>query len=146
MTKNNIKFLSYFLLFSILFFNCNVDYDIEEVAPQEHLTSEHNHDHTDEDACPECDSEHNHDHTDEEEGPDFAPPLTESENTDITEQVEDSHAGHNHAAGARNHGTQWFFNQPWAAPFIWPKLLRDALIFLVLAVVLFIITARKGKK
>ncbi len=92
MTRNNIKFLSYFLLFSILFFNCKTDYDIKEIAPPEFLSSEH-------------------DHTNEEVSPDFAPPLTESENTDITEQVEDSHAGHNHAAGARNHGTNIFVSK-----------------------------------
>ena len=150
MIINNKKFLSYFLLFSILFLNCKVDYDIDEIAPQEHLNSEHNnehnhehnHEHTDEEECPECNSEH----TDEDVCPECDSVQLDSEDVNITEQVDDSHSGHNHAAGARNHGTEWFFNQPWAAPFIWPKLFRDALIFLALAVVLFVVTARKGKK
>ena len=188
MIINNKKFLSYFLLFSILFLNCKVDYDIDEIAPQEHLNSEHNNEHnnehnhehtdeeecpecnsehTDEDVCPECDSEqehthehlegeectecdseqeHTHEHVEGEECTECDSEQLDSEDVNITEQVDDSHSGHNHAEGARNHGTEWFFNQPWAAPFIWPKLFRDALIFLGLAVALFIITARKGKK
>lgn len=124
-------------MLSMLFFNCKVDYDIEEIAPQEHLDSdhtehehEHEHEHLDEEDCPECISEH----------------MEGEESVDVNEQMEDSHAGHNHDAGARNHGTQWFFNQPWAAPFIWGKLFRDSLVFLGLAIALFIFTAKKGKK
>ena len=139
MINNKKKFLSYFLLLSLLFINCNLDYDIEEVAPAEHLSSEHDHDHSDEHAdkeeCPECDSTNDHDHI-----------TADMDEEHITEEVDDSHAGHNHAEGARNHGTEWFFNQLWAAPFIWGKLFRDSLIYLVLAIALFIFTARKRNK
>lgn len=47
-----------------------------------------------------------------------------------------------HDAGERNHGTGWFFNQPWAATFIWSKILRDAVILLVLAVVVLLVSDR----
>lgn len=114
------------LLFALLVFaSCQTDYDVAEVAPSEHLDVEHpaGPEQAEDETCEECDSEHS-----------------------IDEQVEDSHAGHNHAQGSRNHGTQWFFNQPWAAPFIWGKLFRDAAIFLVLAVAVFIISGRKRRK
>lgn len=114
------------LLFMLLFSTaCRTDYDIAEVAPSVHLDEEH---HT-ADEHAECED---HEESDSEHA--------------VDEHVEESHAGHNHAVGSRNHGTQWFFNQPWAAPFIWGKLFRDAAIFLVLAAAVFIISGRKRKK
>ncbi len=118
--------LSISLLFTLLVFTaCRTDYDVAEVAPSEHLDEEHHA----EDEHAECE------HSEE----------SDSEHS-IDEQVEESHAGHDHAERTRNHGTQWFFNQPWAAPFIWGKLFRDAAIFLALAVAIFIISGRKRKK
>lgn len=35
---------------------------------------------------------------------------------------------HRHPAGERNHGTEWFFNQPWATPERWRFLARDSLV------------------
>lgn len=50
-----------------------------------------------------------------------------------------------HAPGQRNMSTAWFFNQPWAATFIWGKIVRDSLLLLVLAfVIIFITRPRKG--
>jgi hypothetical protein len=49
---------------------------------------------------------------------------------------------HIHDAGERNHGTGWFFNQPWAATFIWSKIVRDAVILLILAAVVLVISDR----
>lgn len=127
---------SVLLLFVLLVSSaCTTDYDIAEVAPEEHLNSD----------------------SDEHAGHDHAPgePCTESEHADITsnhetstidEEREAAHSGHAHGAGNRNHGTQWFFNQPWAAPFIWGKLLRDSLIFLILAVGIFLLTGGRRKR
>jgi hypothetical protein len=87
------------------------DYDIGEVAPEDHLTGEagqHEHDHHHEHA----DGHHEHD----EAG------LSGS-----------AGSRHVHEAGVRNHGTEWFFNQPWAARFIWGKLARDSAVLLLLA-------------
>jgi len=109
---------------ALLFFTgCRADYDIEEVAPADFLESSVHEEHAHEEAAAE-----------------------EADSSRVDEHVEESHAGHVHGAGARNHGTQWFFNQPWAAPFIWGKLVRDALIFLLVAVIVFVVTGRrKGK-
>lgn len=120
MTKQILSILLPFAL--LLLAGCQTDYDIADVAPGEHLESGGHSDH----------------HEDAVTG--------HGEEPDVEHHMEDLHAGHAHGAGGRNHGTQWFFNQPWAAPFIWNKLLRDALIFLALAVSIFLITARKWKK
>lgn len=115
------RFILFISLVLLAFVGCRTDYDIADVAPAEFLES----------------GEHHHDeHTDGETGDEHS----------IDEHVEASHAGHNHAAGTRNHGTQWFFNQPWAAPFIWRKLFRDAVVFLALAIAIFFITGRKRKR
>ncbi len=115
----------------LLFTGCQTDYDITDVAPADFLDSE-------EHAPHDCDIDHDHsDGECEEESPEELP---------LDDHVEDSHAGHDHAPGTRNHGTQWFFNQPWAAPFIWKKLFRDGGIFLALAVAVFFISGRRRKK
>ncbi len=123
----NLAFLLLFIL--LTFTSCQTDFDIEEVAPVEHLESaEHeDHNHSEGEDCSECDAE-------------------DSEHISIDDQVEESHSGHEHASGARNHGTEWFFNQPWAAPFIWNKLIRDGLIFLVLAVAIFLFSGKWKKR
>jgi len=73
-----------------------IDYDIEDVAPAEHLSGEEEHLYI--------------------------------------------HAGvHMHESGVRNHGTEWFFNKPWAASFVWGKMLRDTIVLLLLATGLFLI-------
>jgi len=112
-----------FILSLLCFAGCATDYDVAEVAPEEHLDQEHHH--SDVETCEDCEDDH---------GGSSEEPHHEGDS---------SPSGHNHGSGVRNHGTQWFFNQPWAAPFIWSKLLRDGLIFLLLAVLLFLITGRK---
>ncbi len=128
-----IKYAFLITITLLSFSGCRSDYDISEVAPADFLESgenqEHVHEGTDEEATAERD---NHGQTGDENS--------------IDEHVEASHAGHNHAAGARNHGTQWFFNQPWAAPFIWGKLFRDSAIFLGLAVAIFFFSSRKRRQ
>lgn len=103
------------LLGIILAVSCRTDYDIEEVASDQYLGRDHTHS----DSCQVCGEEEigEHDHHHEEE-------------------VEHDLAGserHVHGAGERNHGTEWFFNQPWAATFIWGKMIRDSVILIVLA-------------
>lgn len=110
----------FLLLFLLLPAGCRTDYDIEEVAPSEHLDEEQAHD----------DHDHlleEHDHEDEDAG------LTGSDR-------------HVHESGERNHGTEWFFNQPWAASFIWGKMLRDSLILLVLAAAITILSGRRSRQ
>ncbi|PIE51987.1 hypothetical protein CSA37_08940 [Candidatus Fermentibacteria bacterium] len=177
---------------------CRIDYDVEEVAPAEHLESGHSHNHSSEEqtetlhehdhesgTCEECGDHSSHDdfdaaheeHYNHEHEPYSSESCREHDRNDEFEalQAGDSHdhndectceacsghsngvheeqheefssgpSGHLHASGDRNHGTQWFFNQPWAAPFIWSKLLRDGAIFLVLSVVLFFLTRRKNR-
>jgi hypothetical protein len=122
--------MKYLVLLSVCFLflaGCfdRLDYDIEEVAPAEFLSTEDEHDH---ETC--TIDEHDHDH--QEAGQ--AAPL------DSTTLTETHDMGvHLHDAGVRNHGTQWFFNQPWAASFVWDKMLRDSIILLVLAVSVFFI-------
>ncbi len=125
MTRLSLTLL--FVFASLVFTGCRTDYDIADVAPEEHLDSEEHagHDHALGEPCEEIDNEHEH---------------------SVDEQVEDSHAGHQHSTGDRNHGTQWFFNQPWAAPFIWKKLFRDAVIFLALAAVIFLIGGQRRRR
>ncbi len=137
-----------FSLIMLLFTGCRTDYDISEVAPQDFLDSESHadHDHAPGEACTHEEVLLDEHVEDPHAGHDHAPGEPCNNEESIGEHVEDSHAGHNHAAGTRNHGTQWFFNQPWAAPFIWGKLFRDGAIFLTLGIVIFIITGRRRRK
>ncbi|MCK5840685.1 MAG: hypothetical protein KAH31_00845 [Candidatus Sabulitectum sp.] len=132
--------IRYVFLFTIVFLSfsgCRTDYDIADVAPVEFLDSGENHEHLHEHSDNETPGEHDHNgHTD----------VKTVDEHSIDEHVEASHAGHDHASGTRNHGTQWFFNQPWAAPFIWGKLFRDSVIFLGLAVAVFFFSNRKRRK
>jgi hypothetical protein len=94
------------LLLSALLAGCGerIDYDAAEVAPEEHMYGP---------------GEHAHHHHAGHPG-ESAEEMTGAR-------------GHVHAAGVRNHGTVWFFNQPWAARFIWGKMLRDSAILVALA-------------
>jgi hypothetical protein len=117
-----------FALAVILLSACRTDYDIEEVASQEFL----GHDHAHEDSCEICGeegaTEGEHDHRESEDVHDPA----ESER-------------HVHEAGVRNHGTEWFFNQPWAASFIWGKMVRDSVILVILAAAVTILSGCRRK-
>ena len=53
---------------------------------------------------------------------------------------------HLHGEGVRNHGTEWFFNQPWAASFVWGKMLRDSVILILLAAGLLLLPRIRGKR
>ncbi|NLP04981.1 hypothetical protein GX411_03380 [Candidatus Fermentibacteria bacterium] len=94
------------------------DFDIAEIAPAEHLGEADIHGHSGEEA-------HGHDHG--------AAGETET-------------GMHIHPAGSRNHGTQWFFNQPWAAPFVWGKMLRDTLVLAALSVTLAVSSSRRRSR
>jgi hypothetical protein len=121
-----MKLIPVLTLFTLLCFaGCIEDYDIADVAPEEYQDQEHHHDNGD--TSEECGEE------------------PEETGEELQNAGHSSPSGHNHAAGVRNHGTQWFFNQPWAAPFIWSKLVRDGVIFLVLAGMIFFITGRKRR-
>jgi len=102
-----------------------IDYDIEEVAPEDYLRGEEEHLHGEEEHHDECcDDVH-----------------------DETSELEGLHAGvHMHESGVRNHGTEWFFNQPWAASFVWGKMLRDTIVLLFLATALFLIPRIRSRK
>ncbi len=120
---------------------CKADYDIEEVAPPEHLGTDH-HDELDE--CEHEDAEHvESDHEHEAETAEPGSVHEESHEIDVSE-ISGSNR-HVHDAGQRNHGTGWFFNQPWAASFIWGKMLRDSLILLVLAAVILFVSGYRRK-
>jgi len=100
----------------------SINYDIEEVAPAAYLSGE-------DDAC--TDPSHHHEEGEEGHGGDE---HGEEAGHGDESVIDDHPAGmHIHGTGVRNHGTQWFFNQPWAASFVWGKMLRDGIILLVLA-------------
>ncbi|NOQ23442.1 MAG: hypothetical protein GQ565_12455 [Candidatus Aegiribacteria sp.] len=126
----------------LLLLACKADYDIEEVTPPEHTGTDHHDEHD------ECEHEHpehvesSHEH--ETEAAEPASVHEESHEHDVLE-MSGSHR-HVHAAGEKNHGTGWFFNQPWAASFIWGKMLRDALILLVLSAVILFLSKYRRKR
>ena len=114
---------------------CRTDYDIEEVATPHQLGTDHN------DDCDECEHEDaEHVHTDHEHDMDISENDLLHEDSDVHNvSVLSGTDRHVHDAGQRNHGTGWFFNQPWAASFIWGKMVRDSVILLILsAVMLFV--------
>lgn len=94
------------------------DFDVSEVAPAEHLGEADLHGHS-------ADEAHEHDHGAEGE-------------TDT--------GMHIHPAGSRNHGTRWFFNQPWAAPFVWGKMIRDTLVLAALSIALVVASSRRWSR
>ncbi len=111
---------------------CMADYDIAEVASPEHIGSAH-HEETDEcmDECETHAAEHAHEHEDTHDNGFSAAAGSDR---------------HVHSAGERNHGTEWFFNQPWAASFIWGKILRDSIILLLLAAAILFVSGYRKKR
>ncbi|MCK4506747.1 MAG: hypothetical protein KAW14_14115 [Candidatus Aegiribacteria sp.] len=115
-----MKYLALIILLTLISLTgCRTDYDIEEVAPPEHLGGIHEHDH----AVAETEEHHEHD--------------------DAAISGSNRHV---HEAGARNHGTEWFFNQPWAARFIWSKMIRDTVILAVLAAIILLTSRYRLRK
>ena len=119
-----MKSAKLFLILAVLLFcGCLKDYDVEEVAPADFLGE----------AC---------DHDDHHHGEAETP----ADDDDEMHSAHDSGPSHHeHDAGERNHGTQWFFNQPWAAPLIWGKLTRDGAMLLGLAVMIILVSGRKKR-
>jgi len=131
-----------FLLVPLLFGGCmdRIDYDVEEVADQGHLRGS--------------------DRIIEQEPPDTlsanpsgrynATFLCVSDNSQTEAEGEESipteSTLHEHDAGQRNHGTEWLFNQPWAASFIWPKMARDTVILIVLAAAVLTLSNILGRR
>ncbi len=116
MKHNSIFILSLLIL---LFTSCKLaDYDVEEVASDAHMGTVHEHEH---------DIEHDQEH--------------EIEPEDTQGNTHQTHM-HVHPPNERNHGTEWFFNQPWAAPFIWPKMIRDTLILIILATAITLLSRK----
>jgi hypothetical protein len=118
-----VRFAKLFLVPAVLLYcGCFEDYDVEEVAPAEFLGGECSHD------------DHNH---------------IDDSLASVDEETQGAHdsgpSDHEHAAGERNHGTQWLFNQPWAAPFIWGKLAWDGIMFLGLAVLIILVSGRRKR-
>ncbi|MBN2585897.1 MAG: hypothetical protein JXA64_01835 [Candidatus Fermentibacteraceae bacterium] len=106
---------------------CRTDYDIEEVATAEFLGQDHVH----ADSCETCGEETTEVEHDHPEGEHVHDPAGSDR--------------HIHEAGVRNHGTEWFFNQPWAADFIWGKMVRDSVILVLLATGLIILSGYRRK-
>ena len=122
---------------------CRTDYDIQEVASPQHLGTDHN------DDCDECDhenaehSESDHEHHDADTA---EPDSLQEESDEHNASVISGSDRHVHDAGQRNHGTGWFFNQPWAASFIWGKMIRDSVILLVLSAAVVIVSGYLRKR
>ena len=128
---------------SLLFMTCKADYDIEEVAPSDHLGSAHHHEYDEHDECE--DSEHvETEHEHEADSAETASVPDESDEHDVLETAGSDR--HIHDAGVRNHGTGWFFNQPWAATFIWGKMVRDIVILLVLSAAVLFVSGYRRKR
>lgn len=107
---------------ALLSLTCKVDYDIQEVAPSEHLGTDHEH---------------------EAETVESGSVHEESNELDVSDISGSSR--HVHDAGVRNHGTGWFFNQPWAASFIWGKMVRDIVILLALSAIILFVSGYRRK-
>lgn len=110
---------------SILLTGCTdrIDYDIEEVASEEYLRGADMVASIQEAGASDASLYRMYDQT-------F---LCVSAETGDGDDIENSGNLHEHGSGQRNHGTEWFFNQPWAATFIWPKMIRDTVILILLA-------------
>jgi len=121
------------LLIASLFLlsSCRTDYDIAEVAPVEHTGEAHQH------GAGETCLEHGVPMTEGHEA--------EHHGDDVNSGSLSGSERHLHAPGERNHGTEWFFNQPWAASFIWGKMLRDSVILVALAVAVLLISGLRRR-
>jgi len=116
-----------------------IDYDIEDVAPAEHLSGEGEHIHGEEE---HIQGEEEHLHGEEEHQDECCVEVHEE-----TSELEGIHADvHMHESGVMNHCTEWFFNQPWAASFVWGKMLRDTIVLLLLATALFLIPRIRSRR
>ena len=134
-----MKYLTLIILLVLISLTgCKADYDIQEVAPPEHLTGIDEHEHSDTEH-----SEHGSEPAEE------CPVCSGTDDQDVHEHDEPAITAsdrHVHEGGARNHGTEWFFNQPWAARFIWSKIIRDALILSVLAAAVLLVSRFRMRK
>mgnify|MGYP002663977484 CR=1 FL=1 len=54
-------------------------------------------------------------------------------------------AMHHHPEGERNHGTEWFFNQPWAYREGWGPIARDSAILAAAACCVFLFSGRRSR-
>ncbi len=139
-----MKYLKLIILLTLISLTgCRIDYDIEEVAPPEHLGEIHEHDHT----GAETEEEH-HDHdSDTAEVCPVCGEIHDQENVHEYDSTAISGSNrHVHEAGARNHGTEWFFNQPWGARFIWSKMIRDTVILVILAALILLASRYRLRK
>ena len=131
-------------LITIVLFSmaCRTDYDIEDAATPEYLGTDHD------DECDECENEDaEHTHTEHEHETDTADPGSIHEESDEHDALETSGSDrHVHEEGVRNHGTGWFFNQPWAASFIWGKMVRDIVILLSLSAAVLLVSGYRRKR
>jgi len=125
----------------LLVLSCRADYDIEEVADEEYLGESH-HSHDLPDSLQHEESLHDHSGDPEHD-------AGEEHAGEHKEHPEDEavsgHQMHVHQPGERNHGTEWFFNQPWAAKFIWGKMLRDSVVLILLAGLITFFSGRNRK-
>ncbi len=130
------------LLILISLTGCRIDYDIEEVATPEYLGEIHEHDNV------HAETEDNHEHvTDETEVCPVCGDIHDQEHVNEHDSTTISASSrHVHDAGERNHGTEWFFNQPWAAKFIWGKMIRDSIILIILAVAILLASRFRLRK
>jgi len=121
---------------------CRTDYDIQEVATPQYLGTDHN------DDCDDCEHEDaEHAPTDHQHDADTAETdLPQEESDEDNVSVISGSDRHVHDAGQRNHGTGWFFNQPWAASFIWGKMVRDSVILLVLSAAILVVSGYLRKR
>jgi hypothetical protein len=110
-----------------------MDYDIAEVASPEYLGLAEEHDHEGERA--ESEPANPYPRYDAS----FLCVTPEAAGIEIHEETESDDLCL-HDAGERNHGTVWFFNQPWAASFIWGKILLHSVILLALAAAVLLIS------
>ena len=135
--SNHVPILLLAALLPLLLIGCmdRIDYDIDEVASEDYLsgTSDHPGSETVEDVV---NPYRMYDQT-------F---LCVSEEPGDGDVIEDGGHLHSHGVGQRNHGTEWFFNQPWAATFIWPKMIRDTVILILLAAAVLTVSSLLGRR
>lgn len=53
---------------------------------------------------------------------------------------------HLHPAGEQNHGTEWFFDQPWADSEGWGAIARDSVILSAAASCVFLVSGRRSRR
>ncbi len=53
---------------------------------------------------------------------------------------------HLHPPGEQNHGTVWFFSQPWAVPYSWRPMLRDSFVLLAAALAVYAIPVGRSRR